>query len=139
MATVVASLASAGGGVVALGRWFGSIWRDIRREEIAAARENAAAQRADANRTIEVLLEHASTTAALKAHVENIPSQVAALLWRDHGVTPPLGVPLEDPPRRAVTGGDPPSERRRMAAMEQQQVARFPGDRAPGRPPRRNE
>lgn len=136
VAAIVASLGSAGAGVVALGRWFGTIWRDVRREEIAAARESAAAQRADANRTIEVQLEQAAATAALSARVDNIPSRVAELLWREH--TPVEGVPIGDT-RRAVTGGDPPSERRRMAAVEQQPIARFPGDRPPGRPGRRND
>lgn len=137
VAAIASAIVTVAGGFFALVRWFVTVWRDVRREELVVARESAAAQRADANRTIEVMLATSSNIASLEARVDSIPAQVAALLWRDHGTTPPLGVPYEEP-RRSTTIADPPSERRRMQALEQQPVARFPGDRPPARG-RRND
>lgn len=133
VAAIASAIVTVAGGFFALVRWFVTVWRDVRREELVVARESAAAQRADANRTIEVMLATSSNIASLEARVDGIPAQVAALLWRDHGTTPPLGVPYDEPLRP-----DPPSERRRMQALEQQPVARFPGDRPPARG-RRND
>ena len=138
---IIGGIVTVSGGGFALIRWLGTMWRDVRREEIAASREAAAAQREAAQRQSEIMLEQVATTATLATKLDHIPSAVAALLWREH--TPVEGIPV---PRhelggsrseRAITAADPPSERRRahMAAEQRQ----FPGDRPPGRPGRRND
>lgn len=126
---IIGGIVTVSGGGFALVRWLGTLWRDVRREEIAAARESSAAAREAAQRTSEILLEQVAVTSTLAAKLDHIPSAVAALLWREH--TPVEGIPI--PRERAITSSDPPSERRRMQVGEQAPVSRFPGDRPPGR------
>lgn len=139
---IIGGIVTVSGGGFALVRWLGTLWRDVRREEIAAQREAAAAAREASARTSEIMLEQVAATATLAAKIDHIPSRFAELLWREH--TPVEGIPLagirDEQSRRQTTNSDPPSERRRMQALEQQPISRFPGDRPPGRPPgRRND
>lgn len=71
VATLVGLATAAGGSMMTLGRWLGGTWRDIRREEIAAAKENATAQRAAEGRMVDALLKQAESNGALAvAHAQ---------------------------------------------------------------------
>lgn len=92
-AEIVTAVIGAGGaigtGILTLGRWLGGIWRDIRREEIAAAKENAAAQRAGENRMVDALLKQAESNGALAvthaqlgAKIDGLSDQLESLTER---------------------------------------------------------
>lgn len=82
-AEIVTAVIGAGGaigtGVLTLGRWLGGIWRDIRREEIAAAKENAAAQRLGEQRMVDALLKQAESNGALAVAHAQLGSKIDGL------------------------------------------------------------
>lgn len=80
IATAVAGvLTAAGGSVLGLGRWLGGVWRDIRREEIAAAKESAAAQRAQTDRMVDAMVESSRASATLSGKVDALGDRIAHL------------------------------------------------------------
>lgn len=105
-AAVAALATAAGGGVMTLGRWLGGVWRDIRREEIAAAKETAAAQRAGEQRMVDALIKQAESNGALaiaQTHlghkIDGLSSQLYELAER----TPVEPIPRVGDQRRART------------------------------------
>lgn len=112
-------------------RWVVTLWATIRREELAAAKENSANQRADGLRMTEALLTQARSNAELAGAFQRSNAELAASVersnaelvnrvdqlwtrldtifeWRQR--TPVEGVPIpgDEPIRR-----DSPSEQRR--------------------------
>jgi hypothetical protein len=70
------------GGVAAFARWALRLWATVRREGIASAKENSAAQRADNERMIEALVEQARSNAALAAAHADLATSVERLSQR---------------------------------------------------------
>lgn len=79
---VLGVLTAAGGAVLGFGRWIGGVWRDIRREEIAAAKESGAAQRAQADRVVDAMVESSRASATLSSKVDALGERIADLCVR---------------------------------------------------------
>lgn len=132
--TIVAIAGTLGGG--GLVRWIVGVWREVRREGFAQAKETATQQRADNERMVAALLANERSNAQLAGAVQTAFADFAGkfgalatkldtlLEWRER--TPVEGFERVDPPSRE------PSEPRRRA--------RTPAQGGPGyRPPSRGQ
>jgi len=103
---IVTAIIGAGGaigtGVLTLGRWLGGIWRDIRREEIAAANANASAQRAESSRMVDAMLEQARSNATLAAAHGQLAGKIDGLSHQLDSLVERTPVDFEVPPTKPL-------------------------------------
>lgn len=114
LAVLAGAITTGGGAILAIARWAVGLWAQVRREDIEATRETAAAQRLDAQRSDEAqradgarireaLVEQAKSNAAVIGTIGKLMIKIDTLIeWRER-TPPPDETPSERRRRNART------------------------------------